>query len=231
MSKINYVGVYKITNTITNEFYIGCSSNIERRWRDHKTRYKNIADKEYNKKLYVAMREYGIDNFSFEILEKVEDICKMYEREKFYIDSLNAHENGYNEDYGKENHGRARLTTNDVVDIRIRYGELESKRNVYADYSSKISEGGFHKIWNGYTWPRIMMEVYTDENRLYHKNDTGSSGECNPMAKLSNEDVKKIWTSRKEGKAKADIYANYSNKITFGSFCNIWYKYNWKDIA
>lgn len=29
------IGVYKITNSITNEFYIGSSKNVQRRWREH----------------------------------------------------------------------------------------------------------------------------------------------------------------------------------------------------
>ena len=28
-------GVYKITNTVTGDFYIGSSKNIERRWKAH----------------------------------------------------------------------------------------------------------------------------------------------------------------------------------------------------
>lgn len=34
MNKIS--AVYKITNTITNDFYIGSSKNVKVRWIDHK---------------------------------------------------------------------------------------------------------------------------------------------------------------------------------------------------
>ena len=36
-------GVYKITNTVTNDCYIGSSKNIKRRWRDYKAQYITYA--------------------------------------------------------------------------------------------------------------------------------------------------------------------------------------------
>lgn len=34
MNKVS--GVYKITNTVTGDFYIGSSKNVKRRWTEHK---------------------------------------------------------------------------------------------------------------------------------------------------------------------------------------------------
>ena len=68
-------GIYKITNLINHNAYIGLSINIEKRWQEHKERSQNISNKEYNKVLYKAFRKYGIDNFKFEILEE----CKSEE--------------------------------------------------------------------------------------------------------------------------------------------------------
>ena len=165
-------GVYKITNLVTGEFYIGCSTNIKQRWSTHKTRYKEPSCKEYDKKLYQSMREYGIENFKFEILEEVKDISQIFNREMAYINDLSACYNGLNVGQKGERHGRAKLTIYDVIEIRERYAEHESKRSVYFDYMNKISERGFHKIWNGYTWKDVHMDVYTDENKRCHKYDT-----------------------------------------------------------
>ena len=43
MGKIS--GVYKITNTITGDFYIGSSKNIKQRWSVHKSpsRWKSVS--------------------------------------------------------------------------------------------------------------------------------------------------------------------------------------------
>ena len=57
------VGIYKITNNINNKCYIGQSRNIEKRWENH--RYSNL-----DYPLYRAFRKYGIQNFTFEIIEE-----------------------------------------------------------------------------------------------------------------------------------------------------------------
>lgn len=57
------VGIYKITNLLNNKCYIGQSRNIYRRWQAH--RYANDSYP-----LHVAMKKYGMENFSFEISEE-----------------------------------------------------------------------------------------------------------------------------------------------------------------
>ena len=63
-------GIYKITNTITKKVYIGLSNDIEQRWKTHKKRYKIESDKEYEKYLYRSFRKYGLEAFTFEVIEE-----------------------------------------------------------------------------------------------------------------------------------------------------------------
>lgn len=56
-------GIYKIENKLNGKVYIGQSINIEQRWREHKSRYLSIDEKEYNKPLYNAIRKYGLQKF------------------------------------------------------------------------------------------------------------------------------------------------------------------------
>ena len=83
MNKI--IGVYKITNTVTNDFYIGSSKNIKSRWAVHKCQstWKNNP----NKQLYQDMRKYGVDKFELEILAEVE-ADKLKETEQEFIETL-----------------------------------------------------------------------------------------------------------------------------------------------
>ena len=60
MNKIS--GIYKITNLINGEIYIGSSTDIYYRWKREK-RKDGIGKKFKN-----AINEYGVENFKFEIL-------------------------------------------------------------------------------------------------------------------------------------------------------------------
>ena len=66
----NIIGVYKITNTATGNFYIGSSKNIKNRWANHKC--PSTWKKCPNKPMYNDMQKYGTNKFVFEILEVVE---------------------------------------------------------------------------------------------------------------------------------------------------------------
>jgi len=81
MKKIS--AVYKVTNTITGDFYIGSSKNIKQRWRNHKSPSRWLYS---NMKIYQAFQQYGLDNFEFEIIEETDNLK---EREQYFIDLLN----------------------------------------------------------------------------------------------------------------------------------------------
>jgi group I intron endonuclease len=225
------VGVYCITNLITGKFYIGSSYNLYKRWNSHISNYKNNNSKEKYKKLYIAMRKYGLDNFLFELIENCTDNPQnVRNRELYYINMLDACNYGYNSNIKGENHKNHKLSKNDVIDIRMRYARRERKKEVYKLYADKISKTGFHKVWNGVTWTNIMMNVYTDENKYFHAHNTANYGEENGTHKLSDNDVMIIRKKKKEGLSSKDVYKLYENKITFGSFINIWYNCNWHSI-
>ena len=87
------IGIYKITNTITGDFYIGSSKNIKKRWTDHKC--KSTWKKCPNNPMYLDMKKYGVDKFSFQILEEVE-IDKLKVTEQKFIETLKPTYNNYN---------------------------------------------------------------------------------------------------------------------------------------
>lgn len=226
------IGIYKITNIVNLKSYIGQSIHIEKRMQEHKSIYN--WNREKNKILYIAFQKYGLNNFKFEILEEC-DRKELSEREKFYIEKYNTYKKGYNETIGGEtnegeNHPGHKLTENDVIDIRTRYKNLERKRDVYLDYAERIGESGFSKIWNGETWKTIMIEVYTDDNKNFHANNTSNAGSKNGRSRLSEQDVKDIRLRRKNGENIRDVYKKYQDKLTYGSFTNVWTYQNWKNI-
>lgn len=91
MNKIS--GVYKIINTVTGDFYIGSSKNVEDRWVKHKcpSTWKNKP----NSQLYKDMQKYGTDKFDFQILAEVEPgYLKQVEQE--FIETLKPAYNSNN---------------------------------------------------------------------------------------------------------------------------------------
>lgn len=91
-------GIYKITNQVTKECYIGQSVDISKRWKDHAKCGLGI-DTPAGNKLYKAMQTYGIWNFSWEVLEQCsKDLLD--EKEKYYIELYDSYNYGYNSNTG-----------------------------------------------------------------------------------------------------------------------------------
>ena len=91
-------GIYKITNTQTNECYVGQSVDVYKRWNDHCKCGLGI-DTPPGNKLYKAIQDYGLENFTFELLAE----CPKEElnsKEKYFIELYQAKEFGYNGNEG-----------------------------------------------------------------------------------------------------------------------------------
>lgn len=93
MYKNKISAVYKIVNTVTGDFYIGSSKNVEKRWASHKR--PSTWEEHPNSPLYQDMHKYGLDCFSFEVLEEVETQY-LKQVEQSFIDMLNPTYNNYN---------------------------------------------------------------------------------------------------------------------------------------
>lgn len=51
-----------------------------------------------------------------------------------------------------------------------------------------------------------MPEVYTEENKNFHKNNTGNAGSSNGRSKLTEEDVRNIRLRKKNGEESSIVY-------------------------
>ena len=91
-------GIYKITCIKTGEIYIGKSVDIKSRWQQHCKSAFNCGTIAHSL-LHTKMKQYGIENFTFELLEQVPKE-QLSEREKFYIDFYKTKETGLNERNG-----------------------------------------------------------------------------------------------------------------------------------
>ena len=91
MNKI--CAVYKITNTITGDFYIGSSKNVKNRWMSHKK--PSTWNKCPNNQLYLDMQKYGVDKIELQILEEAE-VEQLKEKDQQFIETLKPTYNNNN---------------------------------------------------------------------------------------------------------------------------------------
>jgi group I intron endonuclease len=80
------IGIYKILNIITNNFYIGSSKDLERRKYNHFSKLKE--NKHKNKKLQADFNKFKEKSFKFIILEEMPNNTKTYDlayKELYYI--------------------------------------------------------------------------------------------------------------------------------------------------
>lgn len=94
------MGIYKITNIKTDESYIGQSLQIYKRWTDHCKAGLGI-DTPVGNKLYKAMQEYGLENFTFELLCECSKE-QLDEKERYFIELYQANLFGYNSTKGNK---------------------------------------------------------------------------------------------------------------------------------
>lgn len=93
-------GIYKITNLITQQYYIGQSVDVAQRWKDH-TKCGLGIDAPATNKLYKAMQEDGVWNFSFELMEKCSRE-ELNEKERLWIEMYQTDKFGYNSTKGNK---------------------------------------------------------------------------------------------------------------------------------
>lgn len=122
-------GIYKIENLINHKVYIGQSTDIYKRWYNH----KNKLRKGNGANIYLqnAYNKYGEDNFKFSI------ICKcskeeLNEKEIFYISSYNSADRkyGYNFESGGDNKFHGTPLKDYEIEIIERFKNDERFNNI-----------------------------------------------------------------------------------------------------
>lgn len=141
-------GIYKITNKVNEKIYIGQSVNIEGRCRSHRRKYHFN-----NSLLYRAMNKYGINNFTFETIDK----CRKEElndKEMYWIKHYESNGiNGYNITSGGSRANNYfiklnKLIFNEIIEClnkhELTQGEIAKKFNISTGTVSSINTGKAH---------------------------------------------------------------------------------------
>ena len=147
-------GIYKITNTITGDFYIGSSKDVKLRWAAHKR--KSVWNRQPNNPMYLDMQRYGVDKFVFEILEEVESEHLKVAEQKF-IETLKPTYNDRNangldieryKEYKKEYH-----KTDKYKEYQKEYNKEYQKTDKYKESHKKARNKYYSQLcfYNGET--------------------------------------------------------------------------------
>ena len=138
---MNICSIYCFTNLINQKKYIGSTINEPgKRYKQHLQHAFNEKDSKYHYPLYCAIRKYGLENFSFDVLESKECSEKeIREIEHEYIIKYNTvAPNGYNQTSDTEHPINDPLTY-----IKVRETKRENaKRVAEVDANNTIL-----KIW------------------------------------------------------------------------------------
>lgn len=229
------IGIYKITNKINGKVYIGFSNDIQVRWNQHKYSSTHAEGTKQDTVLYRAMRKYGIENFSFEVIETFPTYNRqqLSSREIYWIKYYNSYKDGYNSTVGGDGHSTAILSEEDIIDIRTRYLSCKERGiEIYQDYKDKISQIQFLKVVSWNCWTYIMPNALTPEIKQWHIHyDQDRVGEANGNHKLTKEDVIKLRLARKNNESPSIYYENnLKDKVTWRTFRAAWYYETWKSV-
>lgn len=172
-------GIYQIKNTINEKIYIGSSKNIPKRWNEHITNLNNQTHHSY--KLQNDWLKYEIKNFSFTIIEIVNDDKKLLEREQFYIDQFEM-EDLYN--VMSDTKYNNKISVPDTFINTINYLDtllpgtiknLKMNLNIF-DKTGKLKNMGNNKNDLSKTWfnknqtkfRQLSLGIYNCFNNFYH---------------------------------------------------------------
>lgn len=166
------IGIYKIENLINHKIYIGQSIHIEKRWQQH-------CQPSANSVIAKAIKKYGKNNFSFQILEECSE-KNLDEKELYYINYYNSIvPNGYNiidyvngqqriyNSYDKET---LYQIISDIKDTTLPFQEIAIKYNLDISMIYYLNRGDFHTL-EGFVYP--LREVKSFKKQYHYCIDCG----------------------------------------------------------
>ena len=205
--------IYKITNNINNKCYIGQTIKTpEERWKEHKQHAFGTHANDVNKSLYKAMRKYGIENFSFEVLQNnIETYEQLDKAEIYWIDFYNSFVKGYNETFGGQQYHKI-LPNEEIIQD---YYKTKSARKTALNFG--IDHSTVDNILNSNNIPRFSFRQAAGQKIKVSKNDFikefDSVKDCaewfveNNICKTKN--VESARTGLKNARAKTGYYYGY----------------------
>ena len=162
------IGIYKIQNQINKKCYIGQSINIERRWQDEKRTAFDQTAKNYNYPISRAFRKYGLENFTFEILEQCPQ-SELNNKERYWINYYNSFFNGYNQTLGGDSTKNLNIPKESIIGIfndlkttNLYHKEIAEKWHISIEMVQGINTG---RYWHIETEDYPLQKLHKENSR------------------------------------------------------------------
>lgn len=223
-----FPGIYAIINLKNNKFYIGSSTNVYKRVQyEHKRlllnkRHPNIhLQRAYNK---------DSDYFIYVLIEKVNKVNTLLEREQYWLDVLEACENGYNlspdatgttgfkmpkEALKKQSARQKKKVVQFAADgefIKIWDSIKEAQSSLKIKHISSCCKGERQKTAGGFVWvyyDEYLGENFDINNKLPKYKKPGANNPFTKPVVLLSDDNKVIGEWRSAREASDDIDVDY----------------------
>lgn len=177
-------GIYMILCIPNNKAYIGHSKNIHKRWTQHKRYLKNLSHP--NKYLQNCFNRYGVNNFSFLLIENTDDLNV---REAFWLNLIDVDL-------------RLNLTEIDTASGNIKFiSKISSRKGVVLPIEQKLKMSESAKNRSLDSKMRISEARWTKKHRLELSKK---------KRKLTDSQVLEIKSKIELGNRKCHIEKEYS---------------------
>ena len=213
-------GIYCIENVHNNKKYIGLSSDIQRRWYEHKSDLRN--NRHVNIYLQRAWNAYGEEAFKFYVVELC-DPSELCDKECYYIEKYRtlSSECGYNLTSGGENSSTSNkpviclCTGQTYKSIRDAARENNVAEITMIDWCRKRYNFMYFDEYNSMDQEQVAYYTNFDWDTFMHKKLSRAHSRDN----LSEDTLQKYrqCTSGKNNPRATAIYSPELNEVFWGA--------------
>lgn len=230
------IGIYKYTNRINQKSYIGQSVQIEVRKKQHVQASYNKNHVNYYSNFHKAIRDFGIENFDFEILEQCNKE-QLNEREVYWIKYHNSYKDGYNMTPGGDfNPSNVPEIVQRRTKILLENPEVNAKLSQKGETNpnSKLTEEDVKEIRFAYKEGKTFSDIYPKfQNKISYSGFQycwlGKSWkEVMPEVFENNKPINK-GGSKKSIQEVYDMRFDYMNEMSKADLLSK-YNDNWKNM-
>lgn len=209
---MNYI--YKFTNKINGHCYIGQTNNLQKRYNGHKSESFNPKAPGYWLPFHCAIRKYGIDNFTYEVIEEIADGENqdfINEREKYFIQYYHSlkDESGYNVTLGGDGCPKPPLS----YEEKLERSKLFTKEEIQDIQQRLINDEEYDDIEKIYA-PKLkrtfLVNINTGTN--FYNPDFNYPLKKNAKSKFSQKEIREIKNRIKSGEIYSSIQKDFNIK-------------------